>query len=192
MSKQAIVVAGPNGAGKSAFAYEYLESHRCRYVSADVIAEAMAGGSIDEVRVEAGRRFFECLGEEIRKGDDLVVESTLSGLTFKRVIAEMKDAGYSVTIVFVFLGSAEACVARIRERVLKGGHPVREEDVRRRFGRSIRNFWHEYRHLADNWHLCYNGGVQFHDVASGERARVDVRDEGLLDVFLGIIGKERR
>ena len=66
-----------------------------------------------------------------------------------------------------------------------GGHHVPESDIRRRFSRSIRNFWEEYRHLADSWHLFYNGGAQFHEVALGEGDSLEVRDEGLFDLFLG-------
>ena len=40
--------------------------------------------------------------------------------------------------------------------VLKGGHDVPEPVVRRRFGRSIKNFFVEYRPLADSWYLFDN------------------------------------
>ena len=47
-------------------------------------------------------------------------------------------------------------LSRVRERVLKGGHDIPEAVVRRRFGRSIRNFLREYRRLADSWYLFDN------------------------------------
>ncbi len=119
-----------------------------------------------------------------------MVESTLSGLTFKKKIHQLKESGYEVSIVFIFLGSVKACVARIQEKVRKGGHLVPESDVRRRFARSIRNFWWEYRNLVDRWHLFYNGGLQFHEVALGEGELVEVRDEDLFELFLRIAGKE--
>jgi len=40
--------------------------------------------------------------------------------------------------------------------VLKGGHDVPEPVVRRRFGRSIKNFFAEYRPMADSWYLFDN------------------------------------
>jgi predicted ABC-type ATPase len=42
--------------------------------------------------------------------------------------------------------------------VLKGGHAVPEAVVRRRFGRSISNFFAEYLRLADSWYLFDNLG----------------------------------
>lgn len=181
-----VVIAGPNGAGKTAFAREYIESHPCPYLSADVIAEGMRPESVEDVRLEAGRVFLRAVSAQIREGAGFIVESTLSGMTFRKVIGAARSAGYEIGIVFVFLGSSEACVARIRERVRKGGHPVPEEDIRRRFSRSIRNFWSTYRTMADRWHLFHNGGVQFHEVAAGEGRSIEIRDEGLFTVFLNV------
>jgi predicted ABC-type ATPase len=184
MKSKLLVVAGPNGVGKTAFVKEYLEAYPCPYVSADVIAEDMRPESVQDVRLKAGRIFLQSVSSQIREATTFVVESTLSGLTFRNVLKEDRNAGYEIGIVFVFLVSSDACVARIRERVRKGGHPVPDEDVHRRFSRSIRNFWSTYRGLADHWHLFYNGGIQFHEVASGEGDSIEIRDEGLFSIFL--------
>lgn len=186
MKPQLLVVAGPNGAGKTTFAREYLEAHPCPYLSADLIAEGMSPKSLEDVRIKAGRVFLREVSAQLRKAAGFVVESTLSGMTFRKVIDEARAAGYEIGIVFVFVGSSKACVARIRERVRKGGHPVSEEDIHRRFSRSIRNFWGTYRALADRWHLFHNGGVQFHEVAAGEGRSIEIRDEGLFSVFLDV------
>ena len=50
-------------------------------------------------------------------------------------------------------------LARVKERVAKGGHDVAEAVVRWRFGRSVRNFFVEYRRLADSWYLFDNSGA---------------------------------
>ena len=186
MQRRAVVVAGPNGVGKTTFAHEYIDTHSLSYISADVIAEGMAPRSIDEVRLQAGRQFFKEVASQIEGGGSFVVESTLSGLTFKRVMSHLKGTEYHILIVFIFLRTPELCMARIQERVRKGGHAVEETDIRRRFSRSIRNFWHDYRHMAHRWHLFYNGGAQFHEVALGEGDSLEVRDEGFFDLFLGM------
>ena len=59
---------------------------------------------------------------------------------------------------FLWVKSADVALSRVWERVLKGGHDVPEAVVRRRFGRSIRNFFAEYRRLADSWYLFDNSG----------------------------------
>ena len=49
-------------------------------------------------------------------------------------------------------------MTRIRGRVLEGGHDIPESTVRRRFGRSLRNFFAYYRQLGDSWILFDNSG----------------------------------
>lgn len=181
-----VVIAGPNGAGKTTFALEYINAHPCPYLSADVIAESMSPESVANVRLKAGRIFLRQLSTRIHQGAGFVVESTLAGVTFRRVMVEALAAGYEIEILFVLLRSSEACVTRIKERVSKGGHPVPEEDIRRRFSRSIKNFWATYRVLADRWHIFHNGGAQFHEVAAGEGQSIAIRDEGLFSVFLKV------
>jgi predicted ABC-type ATPase len=185
------VVAGPNGCGKTTFAREYQAVHGFPYLSADVIAEEMAPGNIDEVRVRAGRLFLERLAEQIERKDSFIVESTLSGLSFGGMIRKMTNAEYIVTVAFIFLGSAEACVARVYGRVQKGGHPVPVADIVRRYSRSCSNFWHVYRPLVDSWHLFYNGSAHFHEVAVGAGSETDVLDEGLFNRFIQIAGVHR-
>ena len=97
-------------------------------------------------------------------------------------------AGFYVNIAFRFVETADACVARVAERVRKGGHDVPEADVRRRFTRSLGNFWTIYRELADNWVLLYNGITTLQDVAAGSREQTAIRDPGLLSTYLDIVG----
>jgi predicted ABC-type ATPase len=51
-------------------------------------------------------------------------------------------------------------LSRIQERVLKGGHDVPEKVVRRRFHRSLGNFFQEYQPLVDSWYLFDNTGTK--------------------------------
>ena len=84
------------------------------------------------------------------------LRATPSGTTcFGR---QLKKQGYEVHFFFLWVKSADVALSRVRERVLKGGHDVPEAVVRRRFGRSIRNFFAEYRRLADSWYLFDNSG----------------------------------
>jgi predicted ABC-type ATPase len=47
-------------------------------------------------------------------------------------------------------------IARVRERVKKGGHNVPVPDIRRRFSRSRRHLVSDYAPLADRWAVWNN------------------------------------
>lgn len=177
------MVGGPNGCGKTTFAKFYASDESLPYLGADDIAFEMTPHDPASVRVSAGREFSRRLAAAVAGGDSLVIESTLSGASLARSVAAARSAGYSITIVLVFLDSVELCLCRIAERVARGGHNVPEEDVRRRFQRVFPVFWHQYRPHADHCLLVFNGGESFLPVAEAKHDEWTVYDSQIWATF---------
>ena len=100
--------------------------------------------------------------EQIRahaeRGESFSFETTLSGLGYARMIPCWRQSGYQVKLFFLRLPSPEMAIARVRQRVLEGGHDVPEEVIRRRFDKGWYNYEQLYRELVDEWALYDNSG----------------------------------
>ena len=191
MSKRVIVIAGPNGSGKTTLASEYLRDSDMQYISADALAGELVSNpdEFEKVKIQAGRLFFAEIKRFIEAEKDFAIEVTLAGKGFERIIRQLKHAGYTVEITFLFLKSPDMCIARVGNRVMAGGHNVPAEDIVRRFYRSKCNFWHIYKNLVDRWHLCYNSGEHLQEVAVGEGVRFRVTNEDCLELFMQDLNK---
>ena len=187
-SPQLLIVGGPNGSGKTTLALEYADEFALPYVGADAIAATLNPPNPAAAEIAAARQFIRTIEADIAQRISFVCESTLSGLTMQNLVASARDMGYSVSIAFLFVESADVCVARVAGRVRAGGHDVPEPDIRRRFTRSIRNFWSIYRELADSWVLLYNGVTTLEDIAVGAGHQTAVRDSDLFAAFLALVG----
>jgi predicted ABC-type ATPase len=183
-----IVVGGANGSGKTTFSMKYASLHDCPYLGADAIAAELSPGKPELAAVAAGKEFLTRLAKVIAEGITTVVESTLSGRSLRHAVADARNAGFTISIVYVYLDSADACVKRVAERVQKGGHSVPEEDVRRRFSRSLVNFWKLYRPLADRWSLWYNSMERLTFVAKGTAIDETILNPDLFALFHQLMG----
>jgi predicted ABC-type ATPase len=75
------------------------------------------------------RRVQELADE--RRG--FALETTLASRSFAPWLERLRAVGYSVHLVYLWLPSADLAVARVAERVQRGGHAVAEQVVRRRY-----------------------------------------------------------
>jgi predicted ABC-type ATPase len=149
-----------DGAGETTFAREFLPSYAdCRnFINADLIAQGMSPFSPEAAAFHAGRLMLTEINLLAKRGADFGFETTLSGRSHLRLIRQLKSQGYAAHFFFLWLPSVDLALSRVRGRVLEGGHNVPEAVVRRRFARSIGNFFTHYRRLADSWTLFDNSG----------------------------------
>jgi len=180
--KEIIILGGPNGAGKSTLATQLMQNTGYPFVNADEIERSLP--AVKGSAVRAGRHFFTQLNAFAAQNDSFILESTLSGKYLESYFLRWKKQGYVLSLVFVFLESAEACKKRVEIRVAKGGHAIPEAVIERRYARSLRNFWSLYRHLADSWHIFYNSETGPEEIAMGNRESINVTNEAIFSLFL--------
>lgn len=181
-----ILVGGPNGCGKTTFILEYLKLEPLFYLSADAIAYELDAQNPSAHAVQASRLFIERLDEHIHRHTDLIIESTLSGLSLARHLRLAHGQDYNIELMYLFLDSPALCNHRISQRVLNGGHFVPPHDVERRFYRSYIHFWEFYKNQANEWSLYYNPEEQYQPVATGVRDQFEVVSNNLFEKFKAI------
>jgi predicted ABC-type ATPase len=154
-----VVIAGPNGAGKSTAAPAVLRNalQVTEFVNADTIAAGLSAFSPDAVAVAAGRIMLERVRELAREGRDFSFETTLASRSFAPWLRALQSrSGYTFHLVYLWLPTVELAIARVAERVRRGGHAIAEETVRRRYDRSLFNFFGIYSRFADSWLMVDN------------------------------------
>jgi hypothetical protein len=90
-----------------------------------------------------------------------------------RQLAEAKVQGFFISVHFLVVTSADVSIDRVAQRVRKGGHHVLDEDIRRRFRRSVENFIGVFLPLADEWKVWDNEGDGPKLIAASEHMSQD-------------------
>lgn len=189
--KQIIVVGGPNGAGKTTLSREIVVEKDFTYISADDIAYELDPENPEDVRIQAGKEFFRRLDSAIQSDENILIESTLSGKTLLPILKQSKNKhNYSIVVVLIYVSNVDFCIERVATRVQKGGHAVPLEDIKRRFHRSLKNFWNLYRHQSDHWYLFYNAEDDFQEVARQLEHDLYVLDESLFVTFKKMVEED--
>ena len=159
--KRIVIIAGPNGAGKTTFAQEFLpfEAACPVFINADLIAAGLAPFMPDTAAFKAGRIMLKEITANIESGHSFAFETTLSGLTYARMIPHWQESGYRVKLIFLTLNHESEAVARVAMRVRQGGHSIPTDVIRRRFTNGLKNFKSTYQTLVDSWQVFDNSGV---------------------------------
>jgi len=108
------------------------------------------------VGMEAGRIALKRIRELISHGIGFTWETTMSGKTAVGWLRQARDAGYVLKAYFLWVRNPETTIRRIRQRVVEGGHDIAEQVSRRRFFKTIQNFFTIYRPLMTSWKLFQN------------------------------------
>ncbi len=160
MPPNVIVLAGPNGAGKSTAAPALLRDSLglTEFVNPDVIAQGLSAFAPQGAAMEASRIMLARLRDLATRRASFAFETTLASRSLAGWLKQRLQEGYLFHLVFLWLPTADQAVARVAERVRRGGHAVPTSTVRRRYDRGLANFFERYRPLATTWRLYDNSG----------------------------------
>ncbi len=105
----------------------------------DAIANTLQNQASSPFPVAAARYVLKSAEEHLEKAESFAVETTLAGKSYLDMMLDARNCGFEIVLVYIGTENVEINLARIRNRVLAGGHDVPEEDVRRRYRRSFQN-----------------------------------------------------
>ena len=186
ISRDVYIIAGPNGSGKTTFAKKFLPDYtKClNFINSDLIAQGLSPFSPQISALKAGRLVLEQLRYFVEKKADFAFETTLSGKVYVNLFKELKKRGYRLHLYFLWIPSEELALRRINDRVADGGHSVPAQDVRRRFRRSIDNFFRLYRTLLDSWMLFDNSEPKPKLIAEEKDGKLNITDRNLFGMIV--------
>ncbi len=180
------IIAGPNGAGKTTFAKEFLpHDAKClEFVNVDMIAGGLSPFAPERAAIRAGRLMLEQIHTLTNRGSNFGFETTLSGKTNIKLLKDLKKRDYQIHLYFLWIPTVKLALERIATRVESGGHDVPELVVRRRFNKSLRNFFKYYQPLVDSWAIYDNSGNKPQMIAFEESGRLEILNADLFDALL--------
>jgi predicted ABC-type ATPase len=105
----------------------------------DVIGKTLQTTLPRTFPIAAARQVLTAAREHVRNSKNFAIETTLSGKNYLQMMLDARARRFEIVLVYIGTENVEINLARIRNRVLRGGHNVPEEDVRRRYKRSFEN-----------------------------------------------------
>lgn len=128
------IIGGVNGVGKSSLSgvLSAENSELGVIIDTDKIT-AENGGD----RIKGGKIAIERINNCLEKGINFTQETTLSGVRTLKTIQKARELNYFIRLYYVGISSSAESISRIANRVLKGGHNIPPEDVKRRYAKRF-------------------------------------------------------
>ena len=183
------IISGCNGSGKTTASYTILpQMLECsHFVNSDEFA--LSPFKPETAFIAASRFMLEEIRYMLDKRVDFAIETTLATRSLLKTIKRAQQAGYSVTILYLWLDSPSLAIERVRARVASGGHNIKEETIRRRYYTGLSYLFKDYIPLCDRWILADNSRIPFTVVAEGAKGREMpvIRDKQRYDTIKAMV-----
>ena len=172
------IIAGCNGSGKTTASYSLLPEifGQFDFVNSDEFAKSLSPFDPAAASVSASRYMLVKINYMLEHRKDFCVETTLATRSLMKIISRAKENGYDVTLLYFWLNSPELAIKRVQDRVLAGGHDIKENVIRRRYVMGLSYFFDDYMQIVDKWILADNSKTPFSVVAEGTQSETIIRD----------------
>lgn len=172
------IISGCNGAGKTTASYSILpEMLECsEFVNSDEFAKSLSPFDPSAASVSASRYMLLKIKYLFTRKADFSIETTLATRSLLKMVKTAKANGYKVTILYLWLNSAELAIARVKERVAAGGHNIPEDTIRRRYKVGLKYFFEDYIPVCDRWILADNSKFPFTVIAEGNSSGTFIKN----------------
>ena len=172
-----VVIIGANGAGKTTWGRHHRRRLPLEFYNADVIAEGLGDANSPELQVRARALVEGLVAERLGLGDSFGFESTWSGRSRPQIVRDAGTLGYETHGIFLGTAHPALNIARVRRRVIEGGHHVPESETVRRWTAAFENLlamWDVFNRI----HVLDSSTETVRLVASKKGTRTDApRDE---------------
>ncbi|MFH0920987.1 MAG: zeta toxin family protein [Fibrobacterota bacterium] len=179
------IIAGPNGAGKTTFATKFLPeyAHCDEFINADLIARGISPFAPEKAALGAGKLLLQRIRSLSAARIDFGFETTLSGKAYVPLLKSLKTEGYALHLFFLWLKSMDLACRRVQDRMVKGGHYIPRNVIRRRYKAGLANFFDLYEPLLDTWMILNNSGKNPELIAK-KSLSIEILDDVIYDRFL--------
>lgn len=134
------LIAGANGSGKTTLTRWNPDLfEEIPLLDPDAVANTLQATASVLFPMAAARHVLKSAREHLERGESFAIETTLAGKNYLQMMLDARNRGFEIVFVYIGTENVEKNLARIRNRVLAGGHNVPERDVRRRYRRSFEN-----------------------------------------------------
>ncbi|SMM98598.1 hypothetical protein SPONL_2255 [uncultured Candidatus Thioglobus sp.] len=177
------IIAGVNGSGKTTFALDYFKNSAVAFINADLIATGLSPNNPDISQFSAGKLMLAEIKKNILNKANFAVETTLASKNYLKIIKQLKQNGWNVELLYLYLPSVELSIQRVVERVKHGGHNIKIADIERRYNGSIGNLMNEYFDVVDKIR-CFDNSDERCLVFSKNKDNITVGNETIYNDIL--------